>query len=55
MFKPGILPNEGFPDHINYFIPDIQIEETRHSLSAVATDLVSGKEIIFSKGLCGRR
>jgi NTE family protein len=50
MFKPGILPNEDFQATINYFIPDIQIEETRIPFRAVATDLVSAKEIIFSKG-----
>jgi NTE family protein len=50
MFKPGILPNEDFETTINYFIPDIQIEETRIPFRAVATDLVSGKEITFSKG-----
>lgn len=50
MFKPGILPNEDFQTTINYFIPDIQIEETRIPFRAVATDLVSGEEIIFSKG-----
>ena len=50
MFKPGILPNEDFQTTINYFIPDIQIEETRIPFRAVATDLVSGKEIIFSEG-----
>jgi NTE family protein len=50
MFKPGILPNEYFQATINYFIPDIQIEETRIPFRAVATDLVSGREITFSKG-----
>ena len=50
MFKPGILPNEHFQTTINYFIPNIQIEETRIPFRAVATDLVSGREIIFSKG-----
>jgi NTE family protein len=50
MFKPGILPNEDFQATINYFIPDIPIEETRIPFRAVATDLVSGGEIIFSKG-----
>jgi NTE family protein len=50
MFKPGILSNEDFQTTINYFIPDIQIEETRIPFRAVATDLVSGKEITFSKG-----
>ncbi len=50
MFKPGILSNEDFQTTINYFIPDIQIEETRIPFRAVATDLVSGEQIIFSHG-----
>jgi NTE family protein len=50
MFKPGILSNEDFQVTINFFIPDIPIEETRIPFRAVATDLVSGKEITFSKG-----
>jgi NTE family protein len=50
MFKPGILSNEDFQTTINYFIPDIQIERTRIPFRAVATDLISGEEIIFSQG-----
>ncbi len=50
MFKPGILSNEDFQATIDYFIPDIQIEETRIPFRAVATDLVSGEQIIFSEG-----
>jgi len=50
MFKPGILSNEAFQATINYFIPNIRIEETRIPFRAVATDLISGEEIIFSKG-----
>jgi NTE family protein len=50
MFKPGILSNEDFQTTINYFIPDIQIEETRIPFRAVATDLVSGEQITFSEG-----
>jgi NTE family protein len=50
MFKPGILSNEDFQTTIDYFIPDIQIEETRIPFRAVATDLVIGEQIIFSKG-----
>ena len=50
MFKPGILSNEDFQTTIDYFIPDIQVEETRIPFHAVATDLVSGEEITFSKG-----
>jgi NTE family protein len=50
MFRPGILSNEDFQVTIDYFIPDIEIEETRIPFRAVATDLVSGEEIIFSEG-----
>jgi len=50
LFKPGILSNEDFQSTIDYFIPDIQIEETRIPFRAVATDLVIGEQITFSKG-----
>ena len=50
MFRPGILSNEDFQVTIDYFIPDIEIEETRIPFRAVATDLVSGEEITFSEG-----
>jgi NTE family protein len=50
MFKPGILSNKDFQATIDYFIPDIQIEEARIPFRAVATDLVSGEEITFSEG-----
>jgi len=50
MFRPGILSSEDFQTMIDHFIPDIQIEETRIPFRAVATDLVKGKQIIFSEG-----
>jgi NTE family protein len=50
MFKPGILSNEEFQSTIDYFVPDMQIEETRIPFRAVATDLVSGEQVTFSKG-----
>ncbi len=50
MFRPGILSNEDFQGTIDYFIPDIEIEETRIPFRAVATDLLSGEEITFSEG-----
>ena len=50
MFKPGILSREDFQHTIDFFIPDIQIEETQLLFRAIATDLVSGEQIIFSKG-----
>ncbi len=50
LLKPGILSNEDFKDTIDYFIPDIQIEDTQVPFRAVATDLVSGEQIVFSNG-----
>ena len=48
LFKPGILSSDDFRFMINYFIPDIQIEDTRIPFRAVATDLISGEQIVFS-------
>jgi NTE family protein len=50
MFKPAIMSSEDFEAIINHFIPDIQIEETRIPFRAVATDLVSGEQIVLSSG-----
>ena len=50
LFKPGILSNEDLRATIDYFIPDIRIEEVRIPFRTVATDLVSGEEITFSEG-----
>lgn len=50
MLKPGILSSDEFQTIINYFVPDILIEETEIPFHAVATDLVSGEQITFSSG-----
>ena len=50
MFKPGIISNEDFQAVIDRFVPDIKIEETKIPFRAVATDLVSGKQVTFSSG-----
>jgi NTE family protein len=50
MFKPGILSNDEFQETINYFTPDVNIEDMQIPFRAVATDLVSGEHIIFSEG-----
>ncbi|TFG37994.1 MAG: patatin, partial [Syntrophobacterales bacterium] len=50
MFKPGLLSVKDFRAMIDYLIPDIRIEDTRIPFRAVATDLVSGKLVIFSEG-----
>ncbi len=50
LFKPGILSKDVFQSMIDYFIPDILIEDTRIRFRAVATDLITGEEIVFSDG-----
>jgi len=49
-FKPSMLPSGDFQSLINYFIPDIDIRETRIPFRAVSTDLITGKKIVFSEG-----
>jgi NTE family protein len=49
-FKPAILSLKDFEDLIGYFIPDIDIRETKIPFRAVATDLITGKQIVISEG-----
>jgi NTE family protein len=48
--KPAILPLRDFEALIHYFIPDIDIRETKVPFYAVATDLITGKQIVISEG-----
>ena len=48
--KPSILPLKDFEALIDYFIPDIDIWETKIPFYAVATDLITGKQIVISEG-----
>ncbi|MBW2559453.1 MAG: patatin-like phospholipase family protein [Deltaproteobacteria bacterium] len=50
MFKPGILSTEEFQSMIDFFIPDILIQDTAIPFRAVATDLISGEQVVFSEG-----
>ncbi len=50
MFRPGILHAEDFQAMIDYFVPDIRIEELRIPFVAVATDLISGYPVVLSSG-----
>ncbi|HOO89195.1 MAG TPA: patatin-like phospholipase family protein [Syntrophales bacterium] len=50
MFKPGILSAEEFQSMIDFFIPDIPIQDTPIPFRAVATDLISGEQVVFSEG-----
>jgi NTE family protein len=50
MFKPGILESEDFHGMIDFFLPDIEIQDTLIPFRAVATDLVSGEPVVISQG-----
>lgn len=49
-FKQSILPADDFQSLINYFIPDIDIRDTKIPFRAVSTDLITGRKIVFSDG-----
>lgn len=49
-FRPAILPADDFQSLINYFLPDIDIRETRIPFRVVSTDLITGKQVVFSEG-----
>lgn len=49
-YKPSILPSGDFQSLINYFIPDMDIRETKIPFRAVSTDLVTGRKIVLSEG-----
>jgi NTE family protein len=50
LFKPGMMEGEDFQAVVNHFIPDIRIEDTKIPFRAVAADLISGNEVVMSKG-----
>ncbi len=49
-FKPSILPFHDFQSLIHYFLPDIDIQDTRIPFRVVATDLITGNKVVFSEG-----
>ncbi|KQC11616.1 MAG: hypothetical protein APR62_09450 [Smithella sp. SDB] len=49
-YKPSIVPSGDFQSLINYFIPDMDIRETKIPFRAVSTDLVTGRKIVLSEG-----
>jgi NTE family protein len=50
LYKPSILPLHDMEEFINYFIPDIKVEEAVIPFRAVATDLRSGERVILREG-----
>ena len=50
LFHPAILPSVEFQSLVDYFIADINIEDTRIPFLAVTTDLISGERVVFKEG-----
>ncbi len=50
IFRPGLLQSDDFQAMIDYFLPDVDIQDTRIPYRAVATDLVSGESVVISRG-----
>jgi NTE family protein len=48
--RPAILPLKDIEALVDYFIPDIDIRETKIPFRAVATDLISGNRVVMSEG-----
>jgi len=49
-FRPCVLPSDDFQSLIHYFLPDMDIRQTRIPFLAVSTDLITGRQVVFSEG-----
>jgi NTE family protein len=50
MFRPGVLHTDDFRAMIDFFLPDIKVEDLKIPFVAVATDLISGYPVVLSEG-----
>ena len=50
LFRLGMLGSDQFQAMIDFFVPDIQIQDTQIPYRAVATDLMSGQSVVMSEG-----
>jgi NTE family protein len=50
LFRSSVLPPKDFASLIDYFLPDIDIRETRVPFLCVTTDLLKGQEVVFTEG-----
>lgn len=48
--KFGIIDTEKIRDFLNQYLQNLNIEDLKYPFFAVATDLVSGREVIFNSG-----
>ncbi len=49
-FRQSILPPGDFQSLVSYFLPEIDIRETSIPFRVVSTDLITGRQIVFSEG-----
>jgi NTE family protein len=50
IFRPGLLHTDDFQSMIDFFLPNVGIQDTQIPFRAVATDLVSGEPVVISRG-----
>jgi len=50
LFNPAVVSVKDFQSLVNYFIPDMDMRDTRIPFHAVATDLITGEKIVISDG-----
>jgi NTE family protein len=50
-FGPGFIDNKKVKEFIKSFVGDVKIEDLKISFAAVATDFITGEEVVFRKGL----
>ncbi|HOF05667.1 MAG TPA: patatin-like phospholipase family protein [Syntrophales bacterium] len=49
-FRPSLLPAGEFHSLINFFLPEMDIRQTRIPFRAVTTDLITGRQVVLSEG-----
>ncbi|MBW2022915.1 MAG: patatin-like phospholipase family protein, partial [Deltaproteobacteria bacterium] len=50
MFRAGILQYEDFQAMVDFFVPDVRIEDCNPPFRAVAADIASGQAVVLSRG-----
>ncbi len=50
LFRAGMLQYEDFQAMVDFFVPDIQIQDCLIPFYAVATDIIAGDAVVLSKG-----
>ena len=47
---PSLFDHDFFHDMVSFFLPKVKIEDTALPYAAVATDILSGEEVVFDRG-----